>query len=293
MKKVPDWIDRSLYPFDSRWITLEGSKMHYIDAGAGDIILFVHGTPEWSFAYRNIILALQNNFRCIAVDLLGFGLSDKPPHVEYTCEAHARRLKKFIDALELQNITLMANDFGGGIGVSYAINRPDNVKNIILYNTWMWSLKEDPHYQKAGTVLNTWFGKFLYLRLNFAVNAIMPAAYGDRKKLSATIHKHYRKALAQPACRTGTYVFGKELLQASWWWEDLWTRADVLAHKRLLLFWGLRDKFIPPYELGKWQKRFPHAQTVTYTDAGHFLSEEKAEEMAAEVRSFLKKGDYF
>jgi pimeloyl-ACP methyl ester carboxylesterase len=91
-RQQPDWLNKTLYPFESRWITMDGNAIHYIDEGSGEILFFVHGTPEWSFGYRDLIRELRNSYRCIAIDLLGFGLSDKPADADYTCQAHALRL---------------------------------------------------------------------------------------------------------------------------------------------------------------------------------------------------------
>ena len=284
---TPAWVDKELYPFQSRWLTLDGSNLHYLDEGEGSILLFVHGTPEWSFGFRDLIKELRENYRCIALDLLGFGLSDKPQHADYTCQAHSKRLEKFIEQLNLKNISLIANDFGGSIGVSYAIAHPENIQKLVLFNTWMWSLRNDKHYSGPSKIVNTWLGKILYLHLNFPVNTIMPAAFANKQKLTRQIHNHYKKALPNASSRAGVYAFAQELMNASEWWESLWNQMDRLAGKPVLLFWGLKDKFIPPYELEKWKSKVPQVQVVIFEDAGHFVQEEKADEMIAVMRAFL------
>jgi haloalkane dehalogenase len=144
------WINKELYPFQSRFITIENSQLHYVDDGIGPTILFVHGTPEWSFGFRDLIKQLKSKFRCIAIDLLGFGLSDKPKNADYTCAGHARRLAMFIEQLGLKDLVVVANDFGGSISLSYVLDHPDNVRKIILFNTWMRSLKDDKHYSGSS-----------------------------------------------------------------------------------------------------------------------------------------------
>ncbi len=300
MKTQPAWLNKALYPFESKWIAVDGNDLHYVDEGKGEVILFVHGTPEWSFGYRDLIKGLKDEFHCIAVDHLGFGLSDKPAvdHLgfglsdkpengDYTCKAHARRLEKFINQLSLKNITLVVNDFGGSIGLSYAISHPENVNKIVLFNTWMWSLKNDKHYSGPARLLNTWLGKFLYLKLNAPVNTIMPSAYGDKKKLTKDVHLHYKNALSSPKERVAAYAFGKELMNASDWWQSLWNLMDKIEDKPFLIFWGMKDSFIPPYELDKWKSRLPKAKVVTYDDAGHFVQEEKGNEMIAAIINLI------
>src|SRR5690349_12899376 len=137
MKTQPSWINKALFPFESKWITIDGQNMHYIDEGAGDTILFVHGTPEWSFGFRDLVKGLNQNYRCVAIDHLGFGLSDKSEGVDYSVEAHSRRLTSFVEKLSLKNITIIANDFGGGISLGYALQHESNIRAIVLFNTWM------------------------------------------------------------------------------------------------------------------------------------------------------------
>lgn len=286
MKAVPSWVNKELFPFQSRWTNIAGHQLHYIDEGKGDTLLFVHGTPEWSFGFRDVIRELRKKFRCVAVDHLGFGLSDKPGSANYSVQAHAQRLTSFIEELALTDITLIVNDFGGGIGLSYALDHIDNVRSIVLFNTWLWSLKNDPHYSTPAKTINSWLGRFLYLRMNGPVNIIMPAAFGDRKKLTKEIHRHYKLPVPNAAARVALYAIARELMPASEWWQSLWERADVLKGKPMMILWGMKDKFVPPYEFEKWKSRFPHATAVTFPNAGHFVQEEEPS-MAGLIADFV------
>ncbi len=290
MKQQPKWLDNELYPFQSHWINIDRNEIHYISEGSGKVILFVHGTPEWSFGYRDLIKDLRTDYRCVALDLLGFGLSDKPADGDFTVKAHADRLQKFIDRLELKNITLIANDFGGGIGVSYALRHPDNVSRIILFNTWMRSLRNDKHYSGPSRLINSWIGRLLYLYLNFPVNVMMPASFGDKKKLTRRIQNHYKNALPDSHARIAPYTFAKEIMSASEWWQSQWEQLNILSATPVLIFWGMKDSFVPMYELENWQLKLPHAKILTFKDAGHFVQEEKPLEMLQAIREFLPAG---
>jgi haloalkane dehalogenase len=110
-------------------VIIEDSKMHYIDVGKGDPVLFLHGNPTSSYLWRNIIPYLQPNARCIAPDLIGMGKSDKPD-ISYTFADHYAYLEKFIEKLNLKNITLVIHDWGSGLGFNYANNHRNNIKGI-------------------------------------------------------------------------------------------------------------------------------------------------------------------
>ncbi|HZI24946.1 MAG TPA: alpha/beta fold hydrolase [Chryseolinea sp.] len=289
MRNSQDWINKELYPFQSHFLTIDNNQLHYIDEGAGTPLLFVHGTPEWSFGYRDVIKQLRRSFRCVAIDLLGFGLSDKPNGTDYTCAGHSRRLTKFIEHLDLKNFSVVANDFGGSISLRYVLDHPNNVHKIVLFNTWMRSLKNDKHYSGPAKILNSWLGRFLYLYMNTPVNTIMPAAYGDKRKLSPEIHRHYKAALPRGK-RIAAYAFALELSNANEWWQNLWERLHTLSPNKFLFFWGMKDKFIQPYELENWKSRLPGIRCIMFEDAGHFVQEEKPDEMSKAIEEFIKVG---
>ncbi len=281
------WINRELYPFESRFIDIDGQQMHYIDEGEGTPILFSHGTPEWSFGWRDLIKGLRGQYRCIAPDLLGFGLSDKPAGADYSVQAHARRMEQFIEALSLKNFHIVGNDFGLSIALSYAIRHPENVQKISFFNGWMWPLHEDPHYAGPARWMKTALGRLLYLRFNFPVTVVTPMAFGDKKKLTREVHRHYKQALPTPESRRAAYAFSGELLGATGFWASLWQQVGVLAQKPCLIFWGMKDAFVPPYELEKWEKALPGAKVIRFETAGHFVQEEEPERMVRELEAFF------
>lgn len=107
------WLDKSEYPFKSMYFDINGQKLHYIDEGKGETLLFVHGTPSWSFDFRIIIKKLKETYRCVAIDHIGFGLSDKPENYDYSTQNHSKTLEYFALEKQLDNITIIVHDFGG------------------------------------------------------------------------------------------------------------------------------------------------------------------------------------
>ncbi len=131
------------FPFESKYLEIKGSRMHYIDLGQGDPILFLHGNPTSSYLWRNIIPHLTDEGRCIAPDLIGMGKSDKPD-IAYTFEDHYDYLVGFIEELDLRNITLVIHDWGSGLGFHYANTHRGNIKGIAfmeaMYRLPKWDM---------------------------------------------------------------------------------------------------------------------------------------------------------
>lgn len=284
--RTPDWLDRTAYPFRSRTMELPEGRIHYVDEGQGPVLLMIHGTPTWSFLYRKLIGALAPNYRCIALDHLGFGLSDKPRDGQYRPKDHARRLREFIERLELRDINLMVHDFGGPIGLAYASEHPENVRALILANTWMWSMHGKRSAETVGRVMGGPLGRRLYTRLNFSPRFILRAAWGDKSSLTPAVHAHYLNPFPTPAARQAPWVLAREVLGSSDWYERLWERRDRIAGKPALILWGMKDPAFGAAELARWQEVFPDAQTVRLDHVGHFVPDE-APEVANVIRDFL------
>ncbi len=277
-----DWVDRELYPFRPHHLDTPDGRMHYVDEGTGPVVLLVHGTPTWSFLYRDVIRELSRDHRVVAPDHLGFGLSDKSVAAPYRPEDHAARLALLIERLGLEDITLVVEDFGGPIGLSYAIERPGNVRALVLMNTWLWSLKGTSS-EKAGRLFSTAPGRFLYTRLNFSPRVMLPSAFGDRKKLTKRIHRQYLAPFGSPAERQGAWAFARALVGSDAWYESLWQRRDRLARKPALLLWGMKDPAFGPAYLARWKEALPDARVMEFADAGHFVPEEVDAAVLAEA----------
>jgi pimeloyl-ACP methyl ester carboxylesterase len=285
-----DWINKDEYPFKSHFAEANCcDNMHYVDEGQGEVILMIHGTPTWSFLYRHLIKDLSKNHRCIAIDHLGFGLSDKPRKYSYKPEELAKNLRYFIEQLDLKNITLMVHDFGGSIGLAYAIENPENVKRIVLFNTWMWSYKGNKDAEMASKFFGSSIGKFLYKKLNFSPRVMLKMGYGDKKKLTPEIHKQYMQAFPQPEDRNSTWHFAKEIIGSGDWWDRLFSQKEKISKIPTLILWGMKDKFLTPAFLEKWKSIFKNKEVHEFKNAGHFVQEEEKELVGKLVREFLQK----
>ncbi len=281
------WLDTSEYPFNSKYFDINGQKLHYLDEGKGEILLFVHGTPSWSFDYRNIIKNLKEHYRCVAIDHIGFGLSSKPEHYDYSPQNHSNTLEKFVLAQALENITLVVHDFGGPIGLNFAIQHPEKIKNLIILNSWLWSSENDPDYIKLKKILKSPLLPFLYRYLNFSPKFILPQSFGD-KKLPKNLLKQYTKPFADRTQRNGTLAFAQSLLNDQDWFEQLWNKRKTIAEKPTLFVWGMKDNVIKPHNLEKFQSSFSNSKTMKLEKSGHFPQEEQPEKVIKAISDFLK-----
>ena len=282
------WIDKEEYPFQSRHLELEMGRLHYVDEGEGNPIVMVHGTPTWSFEYRHLIKGLSNRYRCVAMDHVGFGLSDKPSDWSYRPEAHARNLEALIESLGLEDITLVVHDFGGPIGLSYAIRHPEKVKQLVIMNSWMWSLKDQAKFKWSSRFLGGPIGRLLYRQINFSPKVLMKMLVGDKSKLPKHIHDHYLKALPTPRERKGTWVFAKELVASSDWYSSLWSERGSIDDVPTLVIWGMKDSTFTQRELERWESFLTNAQTIQLDDIGHFVAEEMGNRLTSLVADFLE-----
>lgn len=281
------WLDTSEYPFTSNYFDINGQKLHYIDEGKGEIILFVHGTPSWSFEYRNVIKSLKSDFCCIAFDHIGFGLSDKPEHYDYSTQNHSRTFEKFVCEKQLENFTLVVHDFGAVIALNFALQYPEKVKNIVVLNAWLWSSKSDPEYTKMSKILKSPLLPFLYRYLNFSPKFILPKSFGDRK-ISNKLLKQYTRPFADKTQRNGTLAFAKSLLNDQDWFEELWSKRETITAKPTLLLWGMKDPILKSNYLDKFESGFHNSTTIQLKSSGHFPQEEQPEIVAKEIAKFAK-----
>lgn len=185
----------SAFPYESHFVEVFGSKMHYIEQGQGDPILFIHGIPTSSYLWRNVIPYLSDKGRCIAVDLIGMGKSDKPD-ISYRIFDHIDYLEGFINKLNLNNITLVLHGWGSIAGFDIAMRHPDRIKGIAFLEAHVrpvtdWAMVSLP-IQELSLVLNSPDGGYdVIMNSNYFVNKVLPS--GVMRKLSAEEMEHYRE----------------------------------------------------------------------------------------------------
>jgi haloalkane dehalogenase len=274
--------DPELYPFESRWFDSSRGRLHYVDEGGGPPILFCHGNPTWSFLYRNIIVALRDRFRCIALDYLGFGLSQRPPGFGYKIDEHARVVGEFVDHLGLDGYLTMGQDWGGPISMAVAVERAARVRGVVLGNTWFWPI-DDRTTKIFSKVMSSRPMQYAILQRNFFVERLIPA--GTEFLPKEAVMEHYRRVQPDPAARVGVAEMPKELLAARPLLERL--ARDVpatLGAKPALVVWGMRDvAFRPGPSIPRMRATFSDLEVIELPTAKHFIQEDAPERIAQAI----------
>jgi len=294
-KKINISAFRHLYPFESHYINLKGLKYHFVDEGTGNPVVMIHGNPTWSFYYRELIKALSGNYRTIAVDHMGCGLSDKPDKNQYDYRLKSRvdDIEALIDSLELsEKITLVLHDWGGMIGMAFALRHPERIGRIVIMNTAAF-LPPD--------------GKRLPLRLRlirdirlFATPAVLGFNLFAYSALFMASHKGLSKDVKSGL--TAPYNCWKNRRATLYFVQDIPVgendpsysivkHADENLHKLagipMLICWGKHDFVFDESYFAEWQRRFPDAEVNLLSDAGHYVMEDEPEKVCMLVKDFL------
>lgn len=289
MSHVPPFTpDRRLFPFESKWFDSRAGRVHYIDEGVGDPILFLHGNPTWSFLYRGIIIRLRKKFRCIALDYPGFGLSERPQGYDYTPAEHADVVTEFVRHLDLRKLTIMGQDWGGPIGLRTACDELARIRALVMGNTFFWPL--DSWQGKAfAYVMSMAPMQSQILNHNLFVEKIMPM--GVKHPLPPEVRHHYSEAQPTPSSRIGVAEFPVQLMNSSQWLGRLERDVeDRLSNVPILLTWGLHDLMFTRPFMERFRETFKLARVVRL-DAKHYIQEDAPKEIAAAIQSFLESPD--
>jgi haloalkane dehalogenase len=278
----------------SAHIDLSAGRVHYVDEGPDGAdrqarpgpMLFVHGTPTWSFEYRHLIAAFAAERRCVAPDHVGFGLSERPKDFPYTPEAHAAVLREFVERLDLRDITLVVHDFGGPIGLPLALET-DRVSRVVLINTWMWPFDDDPDMKRKARFAGGAVGRLLYRHLNFSLRVLMPGVYGDRRKLTPEVHRQYLDKFEDKDARVRVlHALARALTGSRAFYDRLWRQAGRLARVPVLIVWGMKDTAFRPVLIERWRSAVPAARVVEIPGAGHWPHEEAPDAVIAAIRAW-------
>jgi haloalkane dehalogenase len=287
-------IWRSLYPFQSRELTLAGHRYHYIDEGRGPTLLMVHGNPTWSFYWRDLILALRDRYRIIAVDHIGCGLSDKPSPRAYSYRLAQRvaDLGQLIETLDLRQITLVAHDWGGGIGMGAAVAMPERFKRFVLMNTAAFRAPSCPWQIRLCRI--PLLGPAAVQGLNLFVRAALRTTTCKLERMTPAVKAGYLAPYDSWAHRVAVSQFAIDIPMSPKHptYQTLVDIENGLGQFRrhpVCLIWGMRDWCFTPWFLDRFLEFFPQAETHRIADAAHYVVEDAHERIAPIIDAFIKK----
>ena len=290
MKKIAD----RLYPFEQNWLDLDGLRMHYLDEGEGEPVVAVHGNPTWSFYYRELIKELRNDHRVVVPDHIGCGLSDKPgdDRYEYTLKRRVEDFSRLMEQLDLDQINLVVHDWGGMIGMAWAVENPSRIKRLVILNTAAFPLPESkPFPWQLWLVRDTPLGPLMVRGLNaFSRGATHLAV--TRKKLPKTLRDAYCAPYDSWADRIATLRFVQDIpLRPGESGYDIVSDTaaglEVFGDRPVLICWGDKDFVFDHHFLEVWRKLYPNAEVHRFADCGHYILEDASEEIIPLVRRFL------
>jgi haloalkane dehalogenase len=286
------------YPFESHWLNVGDDDdplwLHYVDEGPRDapVLLFLHGNPTWSFMWRRQILALRDRFRCVAVDHMGCGLSDRPQtQFDYTLPRHADNVEKLLDHLGVERFTPVLHDWGGMIGMTVATRRPEAYEAGVVMNTAAFLGKLPT---RIALVRIPVFGPNMVLRGNAFAKAAIRQAVTNKRVMTDSVTRGFLAPYGTPHDRIATLRFVEDVPQKPGHrtWDVVHATDEKLAQltdRPLLVVWGLDDWCFTTKFRDGWMERFPDAEVVNLPRAGHYVFEDAADQVTEAMTRFLAR----
>jgi len=303
-----DWTFDGTWPFEPRWYESPDGRMHYVEEGprGGRPVVLVHGNPTWGYLYREFIPALvAAGYRAIVPDHLGFGRSEKPSDSElYRVPRHARRLEGLLESLELTGAILVAHDWGGPTGLSWAARHPERIEGLFLINTIAHSFRREvlprgrrrvPLPLPLHLFRTPLIGEFLVQGLDAFKLLLFRVAIERKERLTPSVRRAYRDVHAGWSERAAMLRFAREIpIQARGPVDEMNRETESLLRrhfrsKPVSVVWGMRDRvLLPTYIESLWLDTFPEARVTRLKHAGHFVQEDAHDQVIAMLTRFVR-----
>jgi pimeloyl-ACP methyl ester carboxylesterase len=282
------------FPFEPHFKTINGFRMHYVDEGEGEPIVCLHGEPTWGYLYRNFIPPLTETNRVIVPDHMGFGKSDVPEDKPYTLAQHIDNLTKLLLELDLKDITLVGQDWGGPIMFGFAVNHPERVKRMVIMNTWVGVAPEGTRTWVSNMEeRGTYDGFFENIRETLHI-LLERGGVGKDTKVTDIMIRAYTAPFPDAASTIGVKAFPRDIPvgknhPSADTMQRIVDKLDILKDKPKIIIWGLQDPVFPKATVGLWLSVFPGTEVYELPEASHFLQEDAAEKIVKIIQEFIRK----
>lgn len=288
-------VPADLYPFQGKTLDRAGLAYHYLDEGQGDPVVMVHGNPTWSFYFRDLVLDLRRDHRCIVPDHIGMGLSEKPgdDRYRYTLASRIDDLTALLQRLNLNRpLTLILHDWGGAIGMGYAVRHPHTIGRIVVMNTAAFHLPATMNLPVALRLVRTpGIGPLAVRQLNaFALAAARFCC--ARRPLADRVRAGYLAPYDSAKNRIGVLRFVEDIPLASSdaaypVISEIESGLHQFVGRPKLMLWGDRDFVFTPAVLDQWRRHWPDAAVQRFADCGHYVLEDAGQDAIGKIRDFL------
>lgn len=281
------------FPFAPHYLQLGHFQMHYVDVGAGDPLVLLHGDPTWGYLYRSFIPSLSKRARCIVPDHMGMGKSGVPAAPNpYRLQHHIANVERLLLSLDLHDITLILHDWGGPVGLGFAVRHAPRIKRLVLMNTWAFAQWPGGPLPRLIQIIRSPRGETFVLEKNGYVRPALLGTTAHPDHLTATILEAYLAPFPTPESRRALLCWSRDIPLAAGdasYAEMRQIEVGLSQFKTIpvLLVWGMQDPVLSPAVLHMWQTIYPHAVTCEIEEASHFLQEDAPERVLEAVELFL------
>jgi len=281
------------YPFAPHYRHVNGFDMHFVDEGSGDPVVLLHGDPTWGYLWRNIIPTLAMTARCIVPDHMGMGKSEVPrdPY-PYRLVHHIANLEALIIKLDLRNITLAVHDWGGPVGLGFAIRHPDRIKRLVISNTWASARWPGTPFPRIIEMIRSTGGEKFVLEKNGYLERALTGTTHYPERISGLVMDAYRAPFPTPESRVAMLCWSRDIpvTEADPSYPEMRrieNNLSLFANTPTLIVWGMRDPVLPDSVLRWWQEIYPHATVHRIENASHFLQEDAPQQIGRYISDFI------
>lgn len=293
MIEIKDKTFNGSYPFEPNFQDIGNFKMHYVDEGEGEPVVMLHGDPTWGYLWRKFIPSVSETNRVIVPDHMGMGKSSVPKEpYPYLLKHHISNLEQLILNLELKDITLVLHDWGGPVGMGFAIRHPELIKRIVIMNTWAFAKWPGGEMPRLLEIIRSEKGETFVLEKNGYVKRALLGTANYPEKYTSQILDAYLAPFPVPDSRLALLCWSRDITfdehdKSYHEMKKIEQNLTLFSKLPILIVWGMLDPVLPATVLEKWISIYPHAKVCKIEDASHFLQEDTPEKVIMELNSFL------